>query len=316
MKFSSSLFALAVVGLPTFASATSTSNNFYGIALSPYQSKQANATCRTTSQINRAVAKISTAGFKVIELEYLGHECSPPSVASVYKAAKKHGLKVAPTLHLNYAVKSNESDYETQANVLLDTIGAYPGLTDRILFGGEAITRRIDTAQNITAAVSDLKTQLAAKNYTGQTGVNEFVGAHLAVALCDLDFIGLSLDPWVYYAPPAVRDVGTWAASRVSAMKTLCPSTPVAVTRFSWTSNATKWGPIHPSERSQAKAFKTLNDAIGSGVLDGTDVFAWEYDDQAWKVAASFLAAAKMGPFTERFTGIFGDGFSFRGKQL
>lgn len=86
----------------------------------------------------------------------------------------------------------------------------------------------------------------------------------------------------------------------------------VHVTRFGWTSNATEWGPIFPSVQSMAEAFHHVNVAVGEGAFGQVPFTAWEYDDQLWKFATDFLAAAKVGTYVERYYGLFEkSGFSF-----
>ncbi|CAO1627142.1 unnamed protein product [Parajaminaea phylloscopi] len=301
-----SLLAALVVSLPALPAALS--HNFHGIALSPYRSANDTAICRSRDELSDAVATIAAAGFQSIQLEYLGHECSPAAIESVYGLAEEHNVTVQPTLFLTAALADNRTDYDLQRRALLDSVARHPNTTDVFLFGGEAINRRIDTEANLRGAFDSLIEELAQAGYQGNSTINEPVDASLAVATCDLDFLGISLDPWYEYDPPAPSDVVRWSSERIKALQTLCPSTPIQVTRFGWTSNATTWGPIEPSVASMGEAFAAVNAALaGGGTLDASGRWiAWEYDDQLWKFATDFLAAAKVGTYVERYYGLFG----------
>lgn len=304
--------SVAAVFLALFTVAAEGKNNYYGIALSPYQKNPANATCRSVDELNTIVAKIADEGFKSIELEYLGYECQPSSISTVYAAAKKHNVVVQPTLFLNYALADNKTDYELQRKALLDAVAQHPEVTDVFLFGGEAINRRTDTEANLRAAFDSLVKDLAKAGFKGRSTINEPVDASLAVAMCDLDFLGISLDPWYEYDPPGPSNVTEWMVGRITNLRKLCPKTKIHVTRFGWTSNATEWGPIKPSLESMGQAFHGVNAAIGNGTFGSIPFTAWEYDDQLWKFATDFLAAAKVGTFVERYYGLFDKpGFSF-----
>ncbi|KAL9932118.1 hypothetical protein V8E36_008890 [Tilletia maclaganii] len=283
----------------------SAKNNYYGIALSPYQKLPSKPVCGSIDELNTIVANISQQGFKAIQLEYLGHDCSPPAVSTVYKAAKANNVLVQPTLFLDYSIAGNASDFARQSQALLDAVAAYPNVTDTFLFGGEAINRRIDTEENLRKAFFGLVKKLASKGFTGKSTINEPVDASLAVAMCDLDFLALSLDPWYEYDPPGPTEVTRWSLGRINNMLKICPGADIQITRFGWTSNATAWGPIEPSKESMGGAFKTINDdAAANGTLAAYAPVAWEYDDQLWKFATDQVAD-QVGTFVERYYGLF-----------
>ncbi|GAM85334.1 hypothetical protein ANO11243_033410 [Dothideomycetidae sp. 11243] len=292
--------------LPT-ASPVSPGPGRYAISYTPYT---ADGLCKTYDTVTSDIARIHRAGFSVLRL--YATDCR--AVRSVGLAAVANGMRMILGLHISEdGVQASSIDEQVlQIKDFVVEDEAHLTAIDAVIVGNEAIFNRFATVEEVTSALSEVRSTLRDAGYLGPVTTTEPYGTLLqyADALClATDMIAANLLPF-FHADVAARAAGDLVRDQMAVLETLCdppaedlavdgfatpvhPVTsgtkPVLALEIAWPSAGQANGLAVPGRAEQRLALAGMSEAIGSRAVFSS------FEDDGWRDAGDFGVETHWG---------------------
>lgn len=267
--------AAAVVVLLTSVGALARTN-FAGITVSNSQNT-GSYTCRTQAQWDQIASDARNNGLGAIRL--VGFDCNALNMAS--SAAATNGIKVMAGIYANGGTIANSI---TQINNDVQTFRTAYATYGAGLYLGLNIGNEVgDTADNIMAAVYNIRDYLRSVGVsTPVSTVHTWVQIRALRALCGGDFVGANAHVF-YDGSHTSAQAGDFVfGTVVPALREACPGKKIYITESGWPSRGGNFGSAAVASVADGRsALLNLNCACRND--PSISVFAFEYDDQAWK---------------------------------
>ncbi|KAF5327715.1 hypothetical protein D9619_004676 [Psilocybe cf. subviscida] len=249
-------------------------NHFAGVAVSN-SINSGSYTCRTQAQWNTVANDAKSQGFGAIRI--IGFDCNALDMAS--SAAAAAGIKVMAGIYVQGTIAQGLTGINNDVQTFRAAYAKYGGGRFVGLTVGNEVN---DSPVNIMAKVYDVR------GYLGSVGVSTPVSTvHTWVeirdnpALCGADFVGANAHAF-YDGGRTSGQAGDFVFKTVvPALKAACPGKKVYITESGWPSRGGSNGVAVASVSDEHNAILNLNCACRDDT--SVSVFAFEYDDQAWK---------------------------------
>ena len=236
---------------------------------SPYN---ADSSCKDNTAVSSDISIIASKGFSCIRI--YSTDCS--SLQNVGSAALSHSLKLILGVYIS---SSGISAAASQITEITSWAAGNWASIEMIVIGNEAIFNNYCSASDLATFITTAKESFKQAGYTGPTTTTEPLNIlqENSATLCPvLDCAAANIHPY-FNANTCATDAGTFVASALAELETLCPGLDAYNLETGWPKAGNPNGDAVPGVSEQETAIAAIKSAAG-----GKSVF-FSYIDDLWK---------------------------------
>jgi exo-beta-1,3-glucanase (GH17 family) len=276
----------AAVSVSTKSSSSSSSGGSLGssgkqwaITYSPYQD---NGDCKSAAAVLIDIALIASKGFSTVRV--YSTDCS--GLQNIGAACEISGLKMILGVFIN-----SEGISGAQKQVTDIVAWGKWSLVELVVIGNEAIFSGFCSAGELASFISSCKSAFAASGYSGPCTTTEplNIWQSNSGSLCAVvDVVGANIHPF-FNADVTAATAGSFVASQLAIVDTLCPGKTGINLETGWPSAGTCNGKACPSADLQKTAVDSIINAVG-----GKSVM-FSFVNDLWKKPGQFSCEQSWG---------------------